>query len=348
MNNDVLVSVCTLTFNHAPYLNKYFEGILMQRTTFKYEVIINDDCSTDGTKEILLEYASKYPELIKVVIQDENQYSQGDRGYFAKYCYPRCKGKYVAWCEGDDCWTDPLKLQKQVDYLDTHPECVLVHTDFDVVNATTGERRYSNWRAQKNYNQINRDFGAQLPALILQGKYTVQTLTACARMKMVREIYANNKYMSDSRLFMGDTPIWMALATRGSVHILKESTADYHVILESVTHSKNYNNIIRFYSSCIDMINIFSKHLCIEEAGIKAKQKYINFLLRDIYLGDKSYLKEIEEKVIRSMALNCSNSLLVNTINAPTIFKQLIMLTVKIVDKIGHRIGFYKTKYIGV
>lgn len=56
MNNDVLVSICTLTFNHAPYLNKYFEGILMQKTTFKYEVIINDDCSTDGTKEILLEY----------------------------------------------------------------------------------------------------------------------------------------------------------------------------------------------------------------------------------------------------------------------------------------------------
>lgn len=120
-----LVSICSITYNHAPYIRQCLDGFLMQKTNFKYEIIIHDDASTDGTAEIIKEYVEKYPDLITPIFQTENQYSKGVRGMFPKFCFPRAKGKYIALCEGDDYWTDPLKLQKQVDFLEANPEYVM-------------------------------------------------------------------------------------------------------------------------------------------------------------------------------------------------------------------------------
>lgn len=111
-----LVSICSITYNHALYIRQCLEGFLMQKTNFAFEVIINDDCSTDGTTEILKEYAEKYPHIIKPIFQQENQYQKGVRGMFQNIVLPRAHGKFIAICEGDDYWTDPLKLQKQVDF----------------------------------------------------------------------------------------------------------------------------------------------------------------------------------------------------------------------------------------
>lgn len=94
----------------------------MQQTNFYYEIIINDDCSTDGTTEILREYEVKYPDIIKPIYQTENQVSKGLHTVFSTLVFPHAKGKYIAMCEGDDYWTDPLKLQKQVDFMEAHPD----------------------------------------------------------------------------------------------------------------------------------------------------------------------------------------------------------------------------------
>lgn len=119
--NSVQVSIICNAFNQEGYIRKTLDSFLMQKTDFQYEILIHDDASTDGTAQIIREYAEKYPEIVKPMYQTVNQYSQRI-GISENFQYPRVQGKYIAFCEGDDYWTDPLKLQKQYDALETHPD----------------------------------------------------------------------------------------------------------------------------------------------------------------------------------------------------------------------------------
>lgn len=113
-----MVSVHMLTYNHEPYIAKAIESVLMQKASFEYELVIGDDCSTDGTSEIVKAYRDKYPAIIRLHSQEKNL------GLYANQEIVRraCRGKYIAWLEGDDFWTCPEKLQKQVSLLESHPE----------------------------------------------------------------------------------------------------------------------------------------------------------------------------------------------------------------------------------
>ncbi len=125
-NTQPLVSIVCNTYNHHKYIQDALEGFLMQKTTFKVEMLVHDDASTDGTADIVREYENKYPDLILPVYQTENQYSKGIRPG-PVYQYPRARGKYIALCEGDDYWTDSLKLQKQYEFMELHPEFVMCY-----------------------------------------------------------------------------------------------------------------------------------------------------------------------------------------------------------------------------
>ena len=127
---NIIVSICCITYNHAPFIRKALDGFLMQQAPSCVpqgvkmsdwcEILIHDDCSTDGTKEIVKEYAARYPDLIFPLYEEENKYSKGVKVDF--YNYNRAKGKYIAYCEGDDYGTEPRKLQWQVDFMEAHSE----------------------------------------------------------------------------------------------------------------------------------------------------------------------------------------------------------------------------------
>ena len=119
-----LVSICCITYNHEKFIRDALDGFLMQQTDFSFEVLINDDASTDKTADIIREYEAEYPGIIKPIYQIENRYSQGIKPMF-KYNIPRAEGRYIALCEGDDYWTDPLKLQKQVNFLEKNDDYVI-------------------------------------------------------------------------------------------------------------------------------------------------------------------------------------------------------------------------------
>lgn len=131
--DSVLVSICCITYNQAAFIRSCLDGFIMQKTNFNFEILIHDDASTDDTQSIIREYEEKYPRLIKPIYQTENRYSKGER-ISVKYNYPRVKGKYIAFCEGDDYWIDSDKLQKQVDYLENHTEASLVFSNCYVEN----------------------------------------------------------------------------------------------------------------------------------------------------------------------------------------------------------------------
>lgn len=137
MNTKPLVSLCCTTYNHAPYIRKCLDGFLMQKTSFPIEILIYDDCSTDGNQEIIKEYEAKYPDLIFPIYATENQFSKGVVVDF--FSYRRARGKYITMCEGDDYWTDPLKLQKQVDFMEANPEYSVCFHSLTNYNVYTGE-----------------------------------------------------------------------------------------------------------------------------------------------------------------------------------------------------------------
>jgi len=132
------VSVTCWTYQHAPYIRQCLDGILMQETSFPYEVIVGEDGSTDGTREICIEYAERYPERIRLFLRDRNTshliYKGRDIMLNPVFCMMSARGKYIAICEGDDYWTDPFKLQKQVDFLEANPGYVLTFTDAVLVD----------------------------------------------------------------------------------------------------------------------------------------------------------------------------------------------------------------------
>ena len=183
-NRPLMVSIRCTAYNQEEQIRECLDGLVMQQTNFRFKAVVHDDASTDGTATIIKEYAEKYPDIIKPILETENQYSKHD-GSLERIMNEAATGKYVAWCEGDDCWIDPLKLQKQVDYLESHPDCMLVHTDMEVKDVNTGEVLHGKWKKQKNFNLIQRNFGAKLIPLILAGEYSVTTLTVCARRTII-------------------------------------------------------------------------------------------------------------------------------------------------------------------
>lgn len=167
-----VVSICCATYNHVHFIRQCLDGFVMQKTDFPFEVLIHDDASTDGTQDIIREYEAKYPDIIKPIYQKENQYSKGVRVSLV-YNYSRVRGKYVALCEGDDYWTDPYKLQKQVDFLEAHPDYVMCSHQFN---------RY--WQADGRLEEIADPHfkGADYDLLnLIGGRWLTQTLTVMYR-----------------------------------------------------------------------------------------------------------------------------------------------------------------------
>jgi len=140
---DPLVSISCVTYNHEKYIKDALDGFLNQKADFTFEVLVHDDASLDNTADIIRKYEAKYPHIIKPIYQTENQYSKKD-GEAGKIHRDRARGKYMALCDGDDYWTDPLKLQKQFDCLEQNPAfsmCFANSTIIDNNGKTTSSSR---------------------------------------------------------------------------------------------------------------------------------------------------------------------------------------------------------------
>ncbi len=217
-SHQVLVSIRCLVYNHGPYLRQCLEGFVMQQTNFRFEAIVHDDASTDNSAEIIREYAEKYPDIIKPIFESENQYSKHD-GSLARVTFCACTGKYIAQCEGDDYWIDPHKLQKQIDYLESHPDCILCFTNA-FMHWEDGSGRPDTLFAP---NLEERDYrGPELAA-----NWITPTASFVYR-RSVRELDYFQQVINHPKLrIVGDIPVVLACAHLGKVHALSDVTCVY-------------------------------------------------------------------------------------------------------------------------
>jgi glycosyltransferase involved in cell wall biosynthesis len=148
---DPTISICLITYNHVSYIRQAIDGVLSQKHSYSFEFIIADDFSTDGTRDILLEYYNQRPSLLKLIMQDKNV---GPAKNW-RDLITAAKGKYLAYFEGDDCWTDNYKLQKQIDFLEGNPAYVLCCANARVENFTDKPFReiYCDFLGDKSFSQ---------------------------------------------------------------------------------------------------------------------------------------------------------------------------------------------------
>lgn len=232
--NKTLVAIKCLVYNHEPYLRDCLEGFVMQQTNFPFVAIVHDDASTDGSAAIIREYEEKYPDIIKPIYETENQYSKhdGSVGRIVDAAIDDTGAKYVAMCEGDDYWTDPLKLQKQVNILEADESLMLCCTNCSVVDnhsveiyAVRGGVVKNDVQGRYNLRNFFRD-DHQYPSLSVVYRRT--------HTEEIREKYARTR-----NAFLGDWTLWICLLIYGDAYFLNEVTCAYRVNPTSVTHTVN-------------------------------------------------------------------------------------------------------------
>jgi glycosyltransferase involved in cell wall biosynthesis len=210
---NILVSVICDVYNHEPYLRDCLEGFVMQQTNFQYEILIHDDASTDNSVKIIQEYVDKYPHLFKPIYQTVNQYSQGV-GIWRDIQMPRANGKYIAICEGDDYWTDPWKLQKQVDFMEANPDYSICFHKVKTLIQSTGELKDE---------FIVRDMpGTSTIVDLAIGNYIHTPSVLYRKSNLDQSVYQNM-----TPCLPGDYVMWMLLAEKGNIYKIEEFMAVY-------------------------------------------------------------------------------------------------------------------------
>lgn len=252
-NRTCKVSVLCAAYNHEEYLRQTLDSFLNQKTDFPFEVLVNDDASTDSTGDIIREYAAKYPEVIRPFYQKENLYSRRINLYDVVF-FPACRGEYIAVCEGDDYWNDPEKLQLQVDWLDAHPEySACVHNSIG---------RFSD---QPDKVLFAQDGDRDIPfEQVVQGmSHAYHTSSILAR----REFILNPPDYRDVAYHQGyftDYAIGVRLGLSGKVRFLDRCMSVYRIGSNPSAWSRGvgqeYHKLKRFVSGEIAMLKTVKQH----------------------------------------------------------------------------------------
>ena len=215
-DSPILVTVRCLAYNHAPYIRQCLEGFVMQKTSFRFQVIIHDDASTDGTDDIIREYAEKYPDIIVPIFETENQYSKRN-GAISRQMNRLMKGTYAAYCEGDDYWTDPLKLEKQVSFLEQHPDYIMACNRTQLFSQKKG-------RFVGETLCYSSDCDISAEDTILHGGLYIPSCSSVYRWD-IRDSFTD--YCKNSPV--GDYPLQILCAMKGKIRYFSDCMSVYRV-----------------------------------------------------------------------------------------------------------------------
>ena len=268
--NDIMVTIRCITYNQEKYIRQCLEGFVMQQTNFKFEAIVHDDASTDATADIIREYAERYPDIIKPILETENQYSQGNNK-LEGVLDPLMTGKYIAICEGDDYWTDPLKLQKQVDFLEAH-------LDYSMCFHQAIRTFVNDNRKDEPYSIVeDRDYtGLEM--------YQPQYRPATASIVFASEMYRSDVYQKtlDYHLSFGDIPMFLCCAHMGKVRGMSDTMSVYRKHVQGLSNifDRNDDLVLKFAQDNLALYKIFGKEYK-EECTKIYVMDYFNFFMRN-------------------------------------------------------------------
>ena len=247
--NIPLLSIICTSYNHEKYIKECLDGFLIQQTNFLFEIIVHDDASTDDTAKIIREYELKYPHLFNNIYQIENHFTKPDVNIWLDIVFPLARGKYIAICEGDDYWTDPLKLQKQFDFLEANLDFGLVYTDSLAYYQRTNELNV----LEKPKNKQDSFFKD-----LIFGSSNIYTLTVCFRREYLKGYVSEISPYSKGWL-LGDLPLWLFIATKTKAHYIDEATTVYRVLEESASNTQNLDKHLDFKKSVFQIKLFFLK-----------------------------------------------------------------------------------------
>ncbi len=296
MNKQVMVSIICCTYNHEAFIKRALDGFVNQKTDFVFEAIIHDDASTDNTVMIIKEYAEKYPDIIKPIYEEVNQFNNGD--YIKNIICDNVRGKYFALCEGDDYWIDDYKLQTQIDFLEKHKSFSASFHDAIIVggNGKLVRDGFFPGKFFKTPKWENRNKAYDLKDMIEFDFIPTASLVG----KM--EIYKNFKNFCENPV-CSDIPLKMYLALNGDMYYFNRKMSAYRTFNSHSLSGKARNNIETLRNTFLGHISIFKGF------DIFTKQKFHDELKNDIkrrriwYLmskGDyKKLLKKDNRKIMR-------------------------------------------------
>ncbi len=283
-----LVSVYCMTYNQEKTIAQAIEGIVNQKTDFPFELIIHEDASTDGTATIVREYAARYPDIIRPIFQTENQYHICN--LLQTYIHPASRGRYIAVCEGDDYWTDPDKLQLQVDHMESDPDCALC---FHAVQQLSPDGKLMNYRPLKNTGDVPASL------VIKRGGLFCPTVSLMFR-RDVMDTWPAFREQAD----VYDYPAQVLAATMGRVHYIDRFMGVYRFASEGswtaqhadtidYTHVKNETHWLELFNAYTDnaykdAVNYHMAHMWFTEY-----RKTIDSKVRDTA---KMYIRELSFK----------------------------------------------------
>lgn len=269
-SKELIVTIRCLAYNHEPYIRQCLEGFVMQKTNFRFEAIVHDDASTDGTAAIILEYAEKYPDIIKPIIETENQYSKRD-GSLRRIMDAHMHGKYIAICEGDDYWTDPYKLQKQVDFLEANPE-------YSMCFANAIEHWEDGSKEDRCFSNVaDRDYtGAEI-----YEKWIIPTASVLFRKEIILS-QRYNEVKSNKNFIFGDIVLFLTCAEFGKLRGMKDVVSVYRRHDNGATGKKNLtlDYFLKYAYHQRELRIVFGRG---DKQILKVSNKYACFHLVDVF-----------------------------------------------------------------
>ena len=224
------VSVCILTYNHEPFITQAVDSVLMQKTDFDFEVIIGEDQSTDNTRSIVKDYQKKFPQTIRLLLHERKDVIYIDGRESGRWNFMNtiqsAKGQYIALLEGDDYWLDPLKLQKQVDFLESHPSCVICF-------------HAAQYQDKNNHSLHHLWMPRQLKKI-----YTIEDLFVEGNFIATASTLFRNGLLDDfppwfKKIRVGDWPLHILNARHGDIGFINEVMSAYRVHAGGVSSMKS-------------------------------------------------------------------------------------------------------------